>query len=275
MKKLEIYVPDGVAEHASFIQTFLSHMMFKMDINRDRPFHNNVELLFEALDRETEELNEASMKGKHQEILDEASDVANVAMLIAGTMSQVHARQLDEIRPEKDYGPGAIAEYARDLWHLRYVPRWSIVPHTFKQNVAEHSFGVLWIWLWLVQRYPRDITVEDVIRVIVHDSDEAKTGDMPSSAKAHVAPEAMSMHELWLKLADLLEARLFLLSEIRVGNGYVSEAMDFNSKLGMVVVNNLLRRSSWPEFSYTKLFDDLCKISGFHVPTGTGTTRSP
>lgn len=75
------------------------------------------------------------------------------------------------------------------------VPRWSIVPMTRQQSVAEHSYNV-----WLITRVLYDIlyptphnSMERALTLeyaLVHDLAEVVTGDIPSPAKRVIEDEA-------------------------------------------------------------------------------------
>lgn len=72
-----------------------------------------------------------------------------------------------------------------DLLRLADVPRWVIVPMKRRQSVAEHSFRVAVIAgelaaYWMGKKGPG---VEVVMAAIVHDADEAYTGDVPGNLK--------------------------------------------------------------------------------------------
>lgn len=104
------------------------------------------------------------------------------------------------------------------------VRRWHTHP-TLSQTQADHSWGVAMILLTL---HPCPST--DLIReALVHDMHELVTGDVPSQCKSAGYRSVEEAHKLlfrernglpvvnlsdddaaWLKLADVLEAQLFL-----------------------------------------------------------------
>lgn len=125
------------------------------------------------------------------------------------------------------------------LNHLSEVPRWTVVPTIRKQNVAEHSFHVSWIALWLVTRHEGmagEVSAEFASNVLQfalrHDEDEAITGDVPTTAKRdgivkvmlpkHNVPE---MARDLVKLADFIEAYRFMEKERLLGNSLVALRM--------------------------------------------------
>ena len=126
----------------------------------------------------------------------------------------------------------------RRLRRLADVPRWAVIPTIHKQSVAEHSFHVAHIALWLIDYYPRipisDYIITDVLYyALIHDETEAITGDIPSPAGQRHIPGKSSAFEKTsgqgattadddvrdlLKVADLLEAFLFVKEEMALGN---------------------------------------------------------
>lgn len=113
--------------------------------------------------------------------------------------------------------PVAQVNWAR-MRGLKDVPRWSIIHTHAEQSVAEHTYQVMVIGLWLwKQIWPSSQRFEFMPAALVHDYEEAWTGDEPASAKTSPkkcteAPEAV------VKLADKLEAYLFAQEEMMSGN---------------------------------------------------------
>lgn len=116
----------------------------------------------------------------------------------------------------------------RKLRRLSTVPRWSIVPTVVKQNVAEHTFHVCHVALWLAERHALlhsgKHTGELLLYALKHDMDEAVTGDMPTPSKPKVTPVRpliMSVEnsvKSVAKIADSLEAYLYTMEEFNMGN---------------------------------------------------------
>lgn len=112
----------------------------------------------------------------------------------------------------------------RDLrWsrRLSYVPRWGVCPTIRQQSVAEHSFHMTQICLWLAYRNEEiAMDVSKMLNLIVqalgHDNDEAVTGDLPSTTKVPVVPDGQE--KVILKCADHLEAIAFIAEEKALGN---------------------------------------------------------
>jgi 5'-deoxynucleotidase YfbR-like HD superfamily hydrolase len=76
------------------------------------------------------------------------------------------------------------------MLNLANVPRWSVVPVTRPQSVAEHSFNVAAIALEICRRMnlpglPSSTVIEYhvILWALVHDGPEAVTGDLPSTVK--------------------------------------------------------------------------------------------
>jgi len=125
----------------------------------------------------------------------------------------------------------------RRLRRLGTVPRWTVVPTIKTQNVGEHSFHVAYMALWVARLHARlhDGSADlDILGfAIVHDETEAITGDIPASengrnlsGKSKVMENKYKLGDCTasndiksvLKLADLLEAYLFVQEEKRLGN---------------------------------------------------------
>lgn len=131
----------------------------------------------------------------------------------------------------------------RRLRRLSVVPRWAIIHTIQRQNVAEHSYHVAWIALWLLQflrSYSETVPshrmmMEAIISygALVHDEAEALSGDiatpykigrMGDEIKRYESEHKLGAcrlseeHQALLKLADLLEAAVFIYEEGRLGN---------------------------------------------------------
>lgn len=118
---------------------------------------------------------------------------------------------------------------------LSYVQRWGIVPVIRKQSVAEHSFGVAVISLWLMGISRQACDRAEVIEcAITHDMKESVTGDVPSTFKRHIKgavdqfesrmPSACysELTKVIVKLADYLEALAYINEEKHFGNTTLS-----------------------------------------------------
>lgn len=115
----------------------------------------------------------------------------------------------------------------RMMRRLNWVPRWVIFPTHRNQSVAEHSYGVATIAMWLMDNFHQNGSMSQfrlsvLTRALEHDADEAITGDSPSPTK-HKDKEyymSLSQEDVVVKMADCLEAWLFLSEELRMGNNY-------------------------------------------------------
>lgn len=135
----------------------------------------------------------------------------------------------------------------RRLRRLSTVRRWAVLPTIRTQSVAEHSFHVAHIALWLLEKLP-GVDAEPfpaafertlLYYALIHDETEAITGDIPSPGGGnHALPGKSKEYEKTfglgtatldedqfdlviydiLKLADLLEAWLFIKEEQSLGN---------------------------------------------------------
>lgn len=141
------------------------------------------------------------------------------------------------------------------LRQLSIVPRWTVVPTIQRQNVAEHSFHVAHIALWLAQYhtalYTGDYDRDILWYALIHDETEAITGDIPTPAGKKHLPGKSSLFEskhnmgttlastdvkCTLKIADLLEALLFTQEEERLGHkGFTVISHDILERLQIVI----------------------------------------
>lgn len=122
-----------------------------------------------------------------------------------------------------------------DLLHLSFVPRWSIIPTTRLQSVAEHSFRVCAIVQEIVGRIPFSGTIQAVRWALMHDGPECATSDIPGNLKTdflefedmltwmenfycpwYVAEKALpsDREKLIVRLADHIECLSFITEHI-------------------------------------------------------------
>lgn len=105
---------------------------------------------------------------------------------------------------------------------LDYVPRWSVVPTVNKQVVSAHSFQVAQITRWLLQYHVNgscpDFYMQSVCYALDHDVDEAANGDAPTPSKLTSFPDKADQVRVLVKVADILEAMVFLQEEMLMGN---------------------------------------------------------
>lgn len=126
------------------------------------------------------------------------------------------------------------------LRRLSIVPRWTIVPTINQQSTADHSFHVSWIALWLTQYHCYQNLAwferEVLIYAIVHDSSESISGDFPSSIKEIIQPhfdfktldegmipQISNATRNVVKVADCIDALLFLKEEMSMGNKRIQD----------------------------------------------------
>lgn len=117
---------------------------------------------------------------------------------------------------------------------LSIIPRWSIVPTIHRQSVAEHSFQVIALSRWLAEKHRNAPRVSFVCKVLVaalyHDMDEALTGDPPGGPlkKVEWDEKVAAEGQVWavVKLADMIEAHLFLMEEELLGNKNLQQIID-------------------------------------------------
>ena len=130
--------------------------------------------------------------------------------------------------PTTETQPGPWAERFPLLLRLQDVRRYSVRRTLQRQTVAEHSFNMLWIFLWLLETCGVEPSMEDVAYIVTHDLDEALTGDVPAPAKGEGARdytdrEAWPDWHLMYKLADKLEAWAYLCRERRLGSSMLDD----------------------------------------------------
>ena len=124
----------------------------------------------------------------------------------------------------------------RDMAH---VPRWAIIRNTRPQSVAEHSYFVALYVRRLAEIAGIPVTLQLVNTALDHDLDEVHSGDIPSPYKATLKqlgyalpPDALNTFNLTneerciLKIADTLEAILFLIDEANTGNRSILQTLD-------------------------------------------------
>lgn len=82
---LVIRVPNELAEIRPDLQRFFDAMVYKLRRNKNKGRWPTLDLnqTFELMEGEFKELNEALIGGSTMEVLMEAADVANFAMIIA------------------------------------------------------------------------------------------------------------------------------------------------------------------------------------------------
>jgi len=117
-------------------------------------------------------------------------------------------------------------DQARWLRRLAFIPRWSVVPITRPQSVAEHSFHVstltLWLCGWHARRYHGNFVYAAMMYAHTHDIEEAKHGDHPSPTKPFKTPNENDQIKIIVKCADILEAVQKIHEERLIGNHFAS-----------------------------------------------------
>ena len=133
----------------------------------------------------------------------------------------------------------------KDIRTLSHVPRWTIIRTLRQQSVADHSYYVVMYAGMIGQMMKIDSIRFGYLLwyAALHDLDELVTGDIPSPVKHPNGSVAMpdlspvSAHEIVgidpplideeliriVKIADILDAVMFIGEEIRFGNQEVNE----------------------------------------------------
>lgn len=119
---------------------------------------------------------------------------------------------------------------------LQYVRRWGIVRTTRDQSVAEHSYYVtLYARQIAAKFFPKWSYGEGLLMAaLLHDMSEIHTGDLPAGVKRDknlIVNGVSDYSEMWMnphskkiiKVADCLEAMIFIQEEKVMGNKTVKE----------------------------------------------------
>lgn len=181
---------------------------------------------------------------------------------------------------------------AGDTRQMSSVIRYSSIPHGRGENVAEHSFYVIFYALLIAKDMMRDgypvKTLDLLVAATIHDLDEAVTGDIIRTVKysseelrdklGEVADlycrhtlrkldvDAEELYDLWahardtrkiegqiLQLADMLSVVSYCIERIRSGNSYMQTI------LRGAYENFLKRMDSEVYRRYQDQIKDLCE----------------
>ncbi len=132
------------------------------------------------------------------------------------------------------------------------IPGWVVIPTIQKQSVAEHTLNVIAITRELCEMRHVGITPQSdyfyLDWALRHDTDEVKTGDIPTTAKdgneVHGNPKTESVR-LLVKLADTIERVVFMYNEELLGNR-ATELILEDSKCRMIAAFNKFKEHSSP-----------------------------
>lgn len=172
--------------------------------------------------------------------------------------------------------------FERELRDLAFVPRWGIVRTVRQQNVAEHTFFVAIYADQIAGAIGWQGDRAQLFRLaLAHDWDEIFTSDIAAPAKRvlkkaagkdgwinferwlrHLSLDRFPYFKEWidgfkesteahqaeeiLKVADLLEAVLYLAEEENLGNGNVSHRRDFLQNQ-LITATDKLKEFGTPE----------------------------
>ena len=115
----------------------------------------------------------------------------------------------------------ATIAFLTELMRLKALPRtgWLLRGVREVESIADHTFGVAWIAMWLADRAVAcglPVNVEKVLRMaLLHDLSEARTGDLPSTIKPYFPGDT-------LKQADEQAAQDILQPLGKAGVNYLS-----------------------------------------------------
>lgn len=96
---------------------------------------------------------------------------------------------------------------------LSHVPRWVIVDMLKQQTVADHTFRVSVTALRLIRKLHLKEEFPNILAcILIHDLDEAETGDVPSNHKTEMPKngQCKDLQEALIKMADTIEATVWL-----------------------------------------------------------------
>ena len=136
------------------------------------------------------------------------------------------------------------------LMDCQHVKRWNLVATTIESNVASHSFNVAMLAMAINNRMRNcgfTNEMEICYHAIMHDVDEAETGDMPTPTKTALKKAGVDPNALYqtqgkvskpdatvkqiVKLADLIENYTFI-SEYGAGTRARTAASEVRGRLG-------------------------------------------
>ena len=130
------------------------------------------------------------------------------------------------------------------LVRLQDVRRFSVRRTLQRQSVAEHTYNAMWVYLWLCDELGRIPCFDDMEDLLVHDLDEALTGDIPAPAKGEGGKDysPWTVDELVQKLADKLEQWVFIFRERMLGNLLLSSVVDSTESVLLRLIDELNSR---------------------------------
>lgn len=100
-----------------------------------------------------------------------------------------------------------------NLLKLSHVPRWAVIDTIKSQSVADHTFRMMAIGTEFITCQNTGVNLGEFLELaLIHDADEAKTGDIPTPCKNKKVPRVGDLPPtmLVLKIADIVEAIGFI-----------------------------------------------------------------
>lgn len=154
------------------------------------------------------------------------------------------------------------AQRLRWAYRLGVVERWNVVPTIQKQTVAGHSYNVAMLADHMLMcafdgDAPESLRLEVLLEALRHDVAEAKYGDTPAPAKRTKSNAELTGVEALVKVADNLDAYLFLKFEARMGNSLALE-------LAGSIVMNIKRLMAHPRSLLGSFFSDAPELLQFY-----------
>jgi 5'-deoxynucleotidase YfbR-like HD superfamily hydrolase len=151
---------------------------------------------------------------------------------------------------------------------LVYVPRWSIIRVNKRQSVAEHCYFVARYAIEICGLLGVPCRSDFISYVLRHDDEELHSGDIPTPYKNKNGLHTVTLEydalfdyeKRILKIADMLEAILYLVDEELLGNATVDTAKELMiSNLSNVSYDKLI-----PSMNNMSLFDYLLNVIHDH-----------
>jgi len=163
---------------------------------------------------------------------------------------------------QRENGDNVPRNPLNDLYRLGEIERWHIVRMNKPQSVAEHSYFVTLLAMRLATVI--GVPVGKVVHyALLHDAEEAWTGDIPSPVKRLVDKQGIPIKEMMgdmyiehpevlieyvVKLADIAEALKYLKVH---GSNTKHTQMIAETQKAQLIEKIKSCRSTWPKFNWS------------------------
>jgi len=152
--------------------------------------------------------------------------------------------------------------FPRELRDMSFVHRWGIVRCIKPQNIAEHSFYVAYYSMQIYRALHPEVDIPPtlLIHALCHDLAETATGDIPGPSKRAITDadtlkrfERQIVYDRFgysdvfveedfrriIKVADLIDEVMYLLTERTLGNNSIIDALDHSTERLLEYVANI------------------------------------